>query len=70
MKFAWKMYDLSKTRNSSLIGAIGEILAWKYLRRNRIFTYKIGGWYPFATYSFHKGGLKYELRGLSEEQIR
>ena len=65
-----KVYDLSKTRDSSLIGAIGEMLAWKYLRRKRIWAYKIGGWYPFpATYPFESGGSRYELRGLTEEQI-
>lgn len=70
MRLAWKEYDLSETKDSSLIGAIGEILAWKYLMRNRILIHKIGGLPPFsAVYPSRRGELNYEIRGLSAEQI-
>jgi len=61
-----KIYDLSETKDSSLIGTIGEILAWKYLWRKRIHAYKIGGWYP--TYPLGGDNPKYKLSELSKEQ--
>jgi len=61
--------DLTRTMDSSLIGVIGEIVAWKYLRSGRIWAHRIGGWYPFpACYPFHTGKPRYVFRGLSQRQ--
>lgn len=62
--------DLAGTRDSSLVGGIGEMIAWKYLRSRKIWAHRIGGWYPFPSdYPFRSGEPSYELRGLNDRQV-
>ena len=65
-----EVIELVDTKDSSLIGAIGEVAAWKFLGRRRILAHRIGQWYPFpANYPFSRGELSYDLSGLSTEQV-
>lgn len=65
-----EVFDLAATKDSSLIGAIGEMIAWKHLRRRGIWAHRIGGWYPFPpNYPFRKGETNYELSGLNSMQV-
>lgn len=62
--------DLGGTRDSSLIGGIGEMIAWKYLRGRGIWSHRIGRWYPFpADYPFKRSELSYQLEGVSGDQV-
>lgn len=57
-------------RDSSLIGTIGELLAWKYLRmRKGVLPRWFGGGPHFLHYPFRKGDFDYEIRGFDESQI-
>ncbi|HKZ95115.1 MAG TPA: hypothetical protein VJ249_11140 [Candidatus Bathyarchaeia archaeon] len=63
-------FDLVVTKDPSLIGATGEMIAWKYLRGKRIWTHRIGSWYPFPpSHPLRKGEDNFELRGLKDEQV-
>ncbi len=62
--------DLAGTRDSSLVGGIGEMIAWKYLRGRGIWSHRIGGWYPFpVAYPFTRGEPSYQLGGVSGGQV-
>ena len=62
--------DLAGTRDSSLVGGIGEMIAWKYLRGRGIWSHRISGWYSFpAAYPFTRGELSYQLDGVSGGQV-
>ena len=66
------MIDLQYTRDSTLIGAIGELIAWKYLNWKGISIYRFGSiFYP----GIHKNQadlsdfLSEHLESLSSQQI-
>jgi hypothetical protein len=65
-----QVFNLADTKDSSFVGAIGEMIAWKYLRDRRIWAHRIGLWYPYpADYPFRKGEPIYEREGLNGEQV-
>lgn len=39
------LIDLFSTRDSTLIGAVGELIVWKYLKREEISVYRFGSTY-------------------------
>lgn len=65
-----EVFDIATTKDSSFVGGIGEMVAWKFLRRRGIWAHRIGGWYPFpSNFPFIRGKPSYELRGLKTEQV-
>lgn len=62
--------DLPSIKDSSLVGTIGELLAWKYLRmRKGVLPRWFGGGPHFLQYPFRSGISNYEIDGLNESQI-
>jgi hypothetical protein len=43
--FGKRIIDLLNVRDSTLVGAIGELIAWKYLHRQKISIYRFGSIY-------------------------
>ena len=65
-----KVFDLAATRDSTLIGTIGELIAWKYLRKvTGLFPMWFGaGSYFYPQYP-RRTGRNYEISGLDETRI-
>ena len=64
-----KTFDLSDTRDSTLIGTIGELIAWRYLRKvTGVFPMWFGAGSYFHPQYPHCRGRDYEISGLGESQ--
>jgi len=65
-----KTFDLADSKDSTLIGMIGELIAWRYLRMvTGIFPMWFGaGQYLYPQYPGRRG-VDYEISGLDEAQI-
>jgi hypothetical protein len=62
--------DLMSVRDSALIGTIGELIAWKYLRmRKGVLSYWFGGFPHLIRFPFRRGDFDYEIHGLGKHQI-
>lgn len=65
-----KIFDLAGIRDSTLIGTIGELIAWRYLRK---VTGCLPMWFGAGQYFYPqyptRTGKKYEISGLDEFQI-
>jgi len=66
-----KIFDLAATKDSTLIGTIGELIAWRYLTRmTKVFPMWFGaGSYFYPQYP-RRSKTDYEINGLDEAQIR
>jgi len=63
-------FDLLKTKESGLKGAIGELIAWTYLRRHNIWAYSLAATYPAYHFSYPRVTRRnYTLFGLDRQQI-
>jgi hypothetical protein len=65
-----RTFDLADSRDSTLIGTIGELVAWRYLRMTTgLFPMWFGaGQYLHPQYPLRRGE-NYEISGLDEAQI-
>lgn len=62
--------DLLSVKDSALIGTIGELFAWKYLRmRKGVLPKWFGGGPHFLRYPFRRGEVNYKINGLNNSQI-
>jgi hypothetical protein len=62
--------DLLNVKDSALVGTIGELIAWKYLRmRKGVMSLWFGGFPHLVRFPFRKGECDYEIRGLGKRQI-
>jgi len=65
-----RIFDLAGTKDSTLIGTIGELIAWRYLRDvTGVFPMWFGaGQYLYPQYPT-RIGVKYEISGLDKALI-
>lgn len=65
-----KIFDLTTTKDSTLVGTIGELIAWKYIR---ILTGLFPMWFGAGSYFYpqypRRRDRDYEISGLGETQI-
>lgn len=60
--------DLLSTNDSSLIGAIGEIIAWKYLWSRKIRAHRFASEYPWLR-DYPMNRLNFEFPWLNKQQV-
>ena len=65
-----KVFDLAATRDSTLIGTIGELIAWRYIR---MVTGLFPMWFGAGSYFYpqypRRTDRDYKISGLDETQI-
>jgi len=65
------VFDLAATRDSTLIGTIGELIAWRYMR---MVTGLFPMWFGAGSYFYpqypRRTDMDYEISGLDETQIK